>query len=694
PERNRHFTGRKEILARIEKGLASGRVGLTQVKGISGLGGIGKTETALEFAYRNLGKPYQYAFWVRADAKGEIDSGFMEIARLLELPQKDAQNTQVVVDAARAWLERNGGWLLVFDNVEWDGQDNVHEVLPHGATGHVLVTTRAPKLEGLDIQAPIEIDTMTNKEAHNFLVERTGNKGKRLSKAERAAVDGVAQKLEYLPLALDQAAAYIVEKGCSFAEYLGSFETRHDEYLEFKPKHTKYPDTVATTWLMNFEQVEQQSEAARDLLYLTAFLDPDRIPLVILREGAAELGPALSTALANADTDPVALTDVLERLARYSIIRRDIGDDSYSIHRLVQDVVRAQLDKQAQRTWAERTVRAVNAAFPDPEFQHWSRCELLMPHARLAADHIERYDMEFLQAGRLLNQTAYYYKERARYDHAELLYKRALEIRKCALGEGHALVAISLNNLAALYRAQGRYNDAESLYQRAVEILQHTPRENYQDIAAVFNNLALLYESQGRHDAAETTLQQALEIRKHEVGEQHPDVAAVLNNLAGIYESQGGHDAAEPMYQRALEITKRTLGEDHPEVGKILNNLAELYVKQGGYDDAEPMFQRALEIAKGTLGEDDPAVATILDNLGGLYFAQGKCLQAELHGQRALEIRERTLPPDHPHLALSYANYAAALRALGREDEAAEYAARAEKIEEVRRARGEKRNDE
>src|SRR5690606_9645774 len=138
-------------------------------------------------------------------------------------------------------------------------------------------------------------------------------------------VDAVAKALDYLPLALEQAAAYIVENACTFADYLESFEKRRKEYLQFKPRAASYPDTVATTWLMNFEQVERESKPARDILYLTAMLDPDRIPLDILRHGAPELGPELAQALA--DPDPMNLNDVLLPIVRYSFIRRDLDDD-------------------------------------------------------------------------------------------------------------------------------------------------------------------------------------------------------------------------------------------------------------------------------------------------------------------------------------------------------------------------------
>ena len=457
-------------MKKIEQALAGkeGRAGIKQVEGISGLGGIGKTQTALEFAWMHLGKPYTHMFWVRADTKVELEGGFLEIARKLALPEKDAQDAAVAVQAVQAWFESNedGTWLLVLDNVEHDGQDMVSEFVPHG--GHVLVTSRADALDVLGIPQPTEINLMSVTEARKFFGKRTPKKQRQDG---NTSVDAVAERLGWLPLALEQAAAYIIEMGCTFAEYLQSFENNCEEALQFPPvagRETITPEaeaqwkTVYTTWRMNFDQVEKESKAARDLLYCCTFFDPDRIPLDILRKGAEDLGPELAAALA--DANAMALNAVLQPLVRYSLIRRDSSDDSFSIHRLIQEVVCADMEEKDRRTWTERAALAVNAAFPeDPDFRNWSLCDRLLPHARLAADAIEHYGLHSGPLSRLLNQTAYYLHVRARYAEADPLYRRALDIDEAAYRPDHPNVATHLNNLAQLLKDTNRLGGRRAL---------------------------------------------------------------------------------------------------------------------------------------------------------------------------------------------------------------------------------------
>ena len=215
---------------------------------------------------------------------------------------------------------------------------------------------------------------------------------------------------------------------------------------------------------------EEESPAAADVLRFSAFLAPDAIPFELLTRGAPELGPPVKDALAKADGDPLLVHDLLQPLSRFSLIRIDGHAETYSIHRMVQEVLKAAMDDDARRLWAERAVRAVNRAFPPVDYDNWPLCGRLLPHALAVAPWIERDRMEFAEAGGLLNQTAFYLYERGQYAEAEPLYQRAMEIRRTALGEGHPDYAASLNNLALLYYAMGRHAEAEPLYQRAMEI--------------------------------------------------------------------------------------------------------------------------------------------------------------------------------------------------------------------------------
>lgn len=630
-ERNPFFTGREQILKSLHEAFSKKSPGST-TQAISGLGGLGKTQTAIEYAYRHR-DDYKAVFWMRADTQLALSTGFVEIARLLDLPEKDAQNPDDAVRAVIGWLEENSGWLLIFDNA--DTPEMLKGFRPRN--GHVLLTSRAQVFDTLGVAKPFEIDVMFPEDALKFLFTRTGRDHD--NAAEKNAAAQIAEVLGYLPLALEQAGAFITAKKARFQDYLSSYRKRHLELLkESRPVTGDYPESVATTWALNFGEVEKASQAASDLLRTSAFLSPDRIPLELITKAKSELGPALSAALADVDDDPLALNEVLEPLTRYSFIRLDSDSQTFSIHRLVQEVLRDGMDVDTQRSWAERTIRTLNQAFPSVEFKDWPLCERFLPHAKAAAELIEKWDIMFAEAARLLNQAGLYSFERGQYSDAESLYGRSLAINEKTLGPEHRDFASSLNNLALLYKTQGKYTDAEPLYKRS------------------------------------------LAIREKVMGPEHSDVALSLNNLAALCRAQGKYAEAEPLYKRSLAISEEAFGPDGPQVALGLNNLALLYNSQGKYTEAELLYKRSLAIDEKALGPDHPGVATDLNNLALLYHVQGRYTESEPLYKRSLAILEEALGPGHPNVGQALVNYSALLRATQREAEAEKMEARAEAI--------------
>ncbi len=716
-ERNPFFTGRDKILEDLHRAFTKNST-TPPIQVVSGLGGLGKTQTAIEYAYQHR-EDYAYVFWVRADSLLALSTGFVEIARLLNLPEKDAQSPDDTVCAVNRWLESNSGWLLIFDNA--DEPESLKEFRPRNAKGHVLLTSRAQVFDTLGIVKPLEIDAMLPEEALEFLFTRTGRDDD--NAAEREAAAQLAGELGYLPLALEQAGAFITAKKARFRDYLASYRKRRLELLkESGPVAGDYPESVATTWAINFQEVKEVSEAASDLLRVSAFLSPDRIPLELITKGKAELGDALSAALAEVDDDPLALNQVLEPLTRYSFIRFDSDSQTYSIHRLVQEVLRDGMDADIQRLWAKRIIRALDQAFPYVEFNDWPLCERLLPHAKAAAKLIEKWDLTFEEAARLLNQAAFYSSERGQYADAVLLTKRSLAIREKGLGVDHPHVAQSFNNLAVLYDSQGKYAESESLYKRSLAIYEKAMGPDHPDVALSlnnlaefyrklgkhieaaplykrslairekalepdhpdmaqsFNNLAMFYYEQGKYAEAEPLFKRSLAIYEKAMGSDHPNVAVSLNNLAEFYREQGKHIEAAPLYKRSLAIKEKALGPDHPGVALSFNNLALLYHAQGKYTEAEPLFKRSLAILEKALGPDHPDTAQSLHNLAMLYGAQGMYIESEPLFKRSLAIYEKAMGSDHPNVAVILKNYAALLRATQRDAEAAEMEARATAI--------------
>jgi tetratricopeptide (TPR) repeat protein len=652
PPRSKFFEGREDVIAALRERLTEGG-GTVLAQAITGLGGIGKTQTAVEYAYRYRDE-YQAILWLNAESPLALKADFGELARRMQLPHPENDLDQAVA-ALKQWLATRAGWLLVFDNA--DDPAMLKPFLPDTEAGHILVTSRAQDFQDFGIVNPVELEELSVEDATAFLLKRCGREG--AGADERDAAERLARELDGLPLALEQAAAYIAAgKGLKIRSYLESYRTGGLKRLEARrPALGGYPRSVVSTWAANFELVQKESPAAVDVLRLSAFLAPDAIPFELLTGGARELGPPVEQALIGA-VDPLLVLDLLRPLGRFSLIRIDGDTEAYSIHRLVQEVLKAAMDAAARRTWAERAVRAVNQAFPYIEYNNWPLCGRLLPHALAVASWIKRDGMEFAEAGRLLHQTASYLHGRGQYAEAEPLLKRAMEIRRTALGETHPDYATSLNNLAGLYDAMGRHGEAEPLYLRAMEIRRTALGEQHPRYATSLHNLAALYDAMGRHGEAEPLFKRAMEITRTALGEGHPDYATSLNNLAGLYDAMGRHGEAEPLYLRAMEIRRTALGETHPDYAASLNNLALLYYAMGRHAEAEPLLKQAMEIRRTALGEGHPDYAASLNNLAELYRAMGRHAEAEPLLKQAMELRRTALGEGHP-------DYAASLNNLG-----------------------------
>ena len=289
PERYAAFTGREPVFAQLQKALtARGRAAL------SGLGGVGKTQTAVEYAHRRS-DAYACKFWAAAHSREALISAYLTLGGLLKLPECDAQDQTRAVDAVRRWLGSHESWLLILDNA--DDIRMVREFLPEGKNGHVLLTTLAQAV-GATARL-VEIRQMSAQEGALLLLRRAGYVAEgawpgSASESDQAAAIEIARQLDGLPLALDQAAAYIEETGCGLSGYLSRYRTYGPELLRLRGALAcDHPDPVVTTWVLSFENIERAHPAAAELLDFCAFLSPDGIPEEVLSEGATELGPVL-----------------------------------------------------------------------------------------------------------------------------------------------------------------------------------------------------------------------------------------------------------------------------------------------------------------------------------------------------------------------------------------------------------------
>ncbi len=463
--RNLHFTGRDELLDRLDQQffpeagdhLTPRRAALTQPKAIKGLGGIGKTQIAVEYAYRSREKGrYTHTLWVNAASEEALLTSFVALAELLPaFPAKDETDQRKLVEAIKRWLEQcKQHWLLIFDNA--DDVALVRDYLLQQGNGSILLTTRANAVGAL--ATSIEVETMGFIEGTHLLLRRA-QRFEHASDEEINQAGNIVVALDHFPLALDQAGAYIEETRCGFVDYLDVYQNHHQALLAQRgTQATDYPNSVATTWSLSFQKVQLANPAAAELLQLCAFLAPDRIPEELIKDGATYWPPLLQKAAA----DLFAFQQMVAELLKFSLVKRLAEDHTLSIHRLVQTVQMDMTEPEEQRQWAERVVRAVNEVFPDNprDIATWPHCLRYLDQVQACNTLIERYKLLFVEAAAILNRTGFYLDEHASYSMAESLYQHALFICDQQLGVSHPHTATSLNNLATLYHKQGRYGEA------------------------------------------------------------------------------------------------------------------------------------------------------------------------------------------------------------------------------------------
>jgi len=662
------FTGREDVLDQLHKALmATGSTALAQRQAISGLGGIGKTQTAIEYASRHRGE-YKAVLWAVAESRETLISGFTAIASVLDLPVKNIQDQTLVVSTVKRWLELNTDWLLILDNA--DEPRLLEDFLPSAPKGHIILTSRAQVFDSVGIFNPIELEEMSPEDAKKFLLMRTGRHD--LEADENEAVEQLAHKLDYLPLALEQAGAYIKQLRSSFRDYLASYNKRGLELLEKGTAPGNYGKSVRTTWSLNFQQVEEVSKASADVLRVSAFLSPDRIPNELIGMGAAELGPELSSQLANVETDPLVFDEVLNPLIQYSLIHRDLNSSTYDIHRLVQAVLKEGMNNEARQLWIERTVNAIARVLPEVDIDEpssWDEIERILPHAQICSELIESWSIESLEAALVLNNLGRYLHFRARLDEAGVLYNRSLIIREKLLGDENADVATSIHNLGWLYFDQGRYFEAEQFYISSISIREKALDADHPDMATSLYQLARLYIEMGRYDEAEPLLNRTLKIREKIFGPENTKVAEIYDEQACIFYDLNEYIEAEKLVKKSLEITEKLLGPEHDNMGRVLGFLGSIYKNTNRFAEAENLYLRSRSIIETVFGTDYPGVAVDLNNLANLYIEMGRYDEAEPLLTRALEITEKAFGREHPDLAFRLTSLAGLYQRLGRPQE-------------------------
>ena len=478
--------------------------------------------------------------------------------------------------------------------------------------------------------------------------------------AEIDAARTLVERLGGMPLALDQAGAYVEETGCSLQTYLDRFHAQQHALLARRgraPAH--HPDSVDATLSLAYRHVSTMNPAAAELLCLCAFLYPDLISEEMLASGATALGPTL----APIGLDALRLDEALADLASLSLIRRDRRSHALSVHRLVQDVVRSGLSAEQHQLWATRAVAIVEHSLPDGDAYHFTSFPRLLPQAMAAITLINAWEMRTAEAARLTEQVGAYHHVTGDYSGSRRLLLQSLQLRKRLANCEQSDTAPTYTYLAELALSLGQYARAEVLATAAlVHRRAEVPPLDLR-IADSMNLLGRVHTERGRYAPAETLVRDALELHVRALGEWHPRVAETLSQLAEIAFMRGRYRDTEVLLARAgpilsgrgagapsLQMREAALGPDHPKLAYSLQSLSEILLAQGRVLEAEPIARRGLAIRDRIHGERHPTVSISLEILARIRERMGDIAEAEALYRRALVILENTAGPTHPRL--------------------------------------------
>jgi tetratricopeptide (TPR) repeat protein len=656
-DRNARFIGREAQLSELREELFV--AASTKKVAIAGPSGAGKTQLALELAYRTRQELQGCSvFWITARNKESVHQSCTQIARRLQIPGWDNGKADIKnLVQLHLSQEALGQWLLIIDNVDESEQESagpfngagLMEFLPSSGPGAIVFTTTDRKTAvNLAAQHIVGLQEMDRGIARRMLESSLANPTNEQEKA-----DLLLKELAYLPLAISQAAAYINVNKLTLQQYLSLLLKQKEDLMDLPPQESE--NVIAATWIISFEQIRRHETLAADYLLFMACVDRNDVPLSLL---------------------PAALPrekgmHAVEALNAYSLVTKRTAESALDLHQLVQLSTRNWLQQKGllgQQTQAAIT-RLVEV-YPDHRHGSRSKWRRLLPHARFALssgptgqNYEARVDLVWKCAMTLYSD--------GRWKEAEELYVQVVEIRKRVLGEEHPDTVASLANLAATYWSQGQWKEAEELFVQVVEIRKVVLGIEHPHTLTSMTNLSSTYRDQGRWKEAEELDVQLVEISSRVFGE-HPNTMMSMANLASTYSNQGRWREAEELDVQVMEMFKRELGEEHPLTLSKIADLASTYLCQGRWKEAEELFIHVMETSRRVLGEDHPDTLPSMANLASTYKIQGRWKEAEQLEVQVIEGFRRILGEEHPYTLTSMSHLASTYRTEGRWKEAEE----------------------
>ncbi|KAM0347009.1 hypothetical protein ACHAP4_011528 [Fusarium culmorum] len=740
--RNEDLVHRQDLIDKLDKLLP--QTSGSYSAALWGLGGSGKTQIALDYAYRRCDADDECCvFWVHADSEATFLADYKTIGKKLGVDER-LDGTDLL-NAVRNEIERRPMWLMILDNADdlklfgvgqqakggetkENQNQNLHKYVPCTSQGTVLWTSRDAHIAGTLVGARrgIEVRSMAVGEATTLLAKVRDEPLTAEEAVEEAGVDALLQELQCLPLAISQAGAYMRRMSMTAEQYLDLLRQGKTRWEVLKlsdadrHRRPEVSNSVLETWRISMERIWMESEISYRILHVIAYVDSQDISQeLMVAAGRYDIDGGDVDEIHFEDcqdlTRQVSELEVLEAIARLrefsflSLRQTDDGGRKYEMHKLVQEAIRYGLrvrgsvvtiigntlrvnkgPKEDEGYYCGKALQVVDDLFPSSEPATWVRCEEYLTHAIRVGEWAEVGGTE-IKTATLLQRVSDFLDDRGRWRECEPVDSRAWGLWRAVLGEKHPDTIRSMTSLAAAYNNQGRYNEAQSICQKALNLRREVLGEKHPDTIESMASLATTYHQQGQYDEDEKLKKKALELRREVLGEKHPDTIESMASLATTYYAQGRYDEDEKLKKKALELRREVLGEKHPDTIESMASLATTYHAQGRYDEVEEISVKVLEFRREVLGEKHPDTIDSMADLAATHHAQGRSDEDEEISVKVLDLRREVLGEKHPDTIESMASLATTYHAQGRYDEAEEISVKV--LEFRREVLGEKHPD-
>lgn len=632
PTRNKNFTGRDDILAQLRRGASSRITAVLPEKdpkdplpqGVHGMGGVGKTAIAIEYAHR-YGSEYDLVWWIPADQLPSVRGALANLAQRLNVEAQPAAGIDGLIAAVLDALRRGdpySRWLLIFDNA--DQPEEINDLIPRGP-GDVLVTSRNRRWDSVINTVPM--DVFQRAESVAFLSKRVP---RGLSEED---ADRLAEELGDLPLALEQAGAMLSESGMPVDEYLRLLKEQVTKIMA-EGKSLDYPWSMTAAWKLSVDALRERLPQALELLRCCAFFGPEPIPRNVFRRGVQDTGTPVAEVISN----PILMARAIRELARYALVTLD--GSAVKVHRLIQALLRDELTEEQSagyRHEAHRILAGAAPANPD-DAQTWTRFRDLLPHVN--ADSTELPKSRDPDVRDLARTMMRYLHQSGDYTSGLALTERFIEQWTRDSGPDSSDVLRAQRHLGNILRVLGRYDESYRVTEETLARARVVMGEDDQTTLSLRTAFAADMRARGNFLAARQLDEESRILLEVEYGPDDSRTLRLLSALALDHRLNSDYRAARELYEDTFRRMSPTGSEaTATDVLGAWVGLSWTLRQLGQFQAALDVSQDARDYGEDTagLGQEHPAT------LRSVIAYTIACRRIPQKRQEALELARATL---------------------------------------------------